>query len=122
METSGFTVDMRKVRERKRAMVRGLVNLHLENFRKSGAELVLSSGQFVGPRTLGGGSIGLEMAQAMRRFGSRVSVIERDGRLLLREDEDVAEGMRALFEDESIDLVLGPRSRASPASQAMRCG
>ena len=71
---------------------------------------------------LGGGSVGLEMAQAMRRFGSRVSVIERDGRRLLREDEDVAEGMRALFEDESIDLVLGPRSRASPASQAMRCG
>ena len=52
MKTSGFTVDMRKVRERKRAMVRGLVNLHLENFRKSGAELVLGSGQFVGPRTL----------------------------------------------------------------------
>src|SRR5262249_46231405 len=40
---------------------------------------------------LGGGYVGLEFAQAMRRFGSRVTIIERGPRLLAREDPDVAE-------------------------------
>jgi pyruvate/2-oxoglutarate dehydrogenase complex dihydrolipoamide dehydrogenase (E3) component len=55
---------------------------------------------------LGGGYIGLEFAQAMRRFGSQVAVIERNMRLIHREDEDVAEGLRSTFEDEGIELVL----------------
>jgi pyruvate/2-oxoglutarate dehydrogenase complex dihydrolipoamide dehydrogenase (E3) component len=48
----------------------------------------------------------LELSQAMRRFGSNVSVIDRNNRLLHREDEDVSEGLRQLFEDEGIDLVM----------------
>src|SRR5262249_29971656 len=44
--------------------------------------------------------------QAMRRFGSNVSVIDRNDRLLHREDEDVSDGLRKLFEDEGIDLVM----------------
>jgi pyruvate/2-oxoglutarate dehydrogenase complex dihydrolipoamide dehydrogenase (E3) component len=55
---------------------------------------------------LGGGYIGLEFAQAMRRLGSRVTVIERNSRLVHREDEDVAEGLRKLFEDEGIELIF----------------
>jgi pyruvate/2-oxoglutarate dehydrogenase complex dihydrolipoamide dehydrogenase (E3) component len=55
---------------------------------------------------IGGGYVGLELAQAMRRFGSKVTVIERSERLLPREDDDVQEGLRALLEDEGIDLVL----------------
>ncbi len=42
----------------------------------------------------------------MRRFGSDVTVIERNERLVHREDEDVAEGLRSLFEDEGIDVIL----------------
>ena len=55
---------------------------------------------------IGGGYVGLEMAQAMRRFGSKVTVIERSERLLPREDDDVQEALRSLLEDEGIDLVL----------------
>jgi pyruvate/2-oxoglutarate dehydrogenase complex dihydrolipoamide dehydrogenase (E3) component len=161
---SGVTIDMSVVRERKRKMVAGLIDLHLDNFKKSGAELVLGSGRFIGPRTvevalhdgatrqlrgtnviigtgtratldpipglmdshplthiealeldvvpehllvMGGGYVGLELAQAMRRFGSRVTVIERNSRLVQREDADVSQGLQTLFEEEGIELVLG---------------
>jgi pyruvate/2-oxoglutarate dehydrogenase complex dihydrolipoamide dehydrogenase (E3) component len=55
---------------------------------------------------IGGGYVGIELSQAMRRFGSRVSVIERNDRLLHREDEDVTDALRNLFEDEGIDTLL----------------
>jgi pyruvate/2-oxoglutarate dehydrogenase complex dihydrolipoamide dehydrogenase (E3) component len=42
----------------------------------------------------------------MRRLGSRVSVIERNDRLLHHEDEDVTEEVRGLFEDEGINIIL----------------
>jgi pyruvate/2-oxoglutarate dehydrogenase complex dihydrolipoamide dehydrogenase (E3) component len=42
----------------------------------------------------------------MRRFGSKVSVIERNDRLLHREDPDVTEALRSLFADEGIDTLL----------------
>ena len=157
-------VHMSAVRERKRSMVKGLVQMHLDNFKNSGAELVLGSGKFIAPRTievalndggtrvfrgsqvvigtgthatipdipglaeasplthiegleldhvpehllvLGGGYIGLELAQAFRRFGSRVTIIDHNERLLTREDQDVSEAMQNLFQDEGIDLVLG---------------
>jgi pyruvate/2-oxoglutarate dehydrogenase complex dihydrolipoamide dehydrogenase (E3) component len=53
---------------------------------------------------LGGGYVGLELAQAMRRFGSRVTVIERNGSLAHREDPDVSQGLRELFDDEGIEV------------------
>src|SRR5499425_1847930 len=162
----GFRIDMSAVRERKRRMVSHSVDIHLEIFKKSGVELILGSGRFIGPRTLevaqqdgtsrrlhaekviistgtratleaipglaeaqplthvealeldeipehliviGGGYVGLELSQAMRRFGSKVSVIDRNDRLVHREDEDVSEGLRSLFEDEGIDIVLNAR-------------
>src|SRR5262245_14091007 len=55
---------------------------------------------------LGGGYVGLEMAQAYRRFGSRVTVIQRAPQLLDREDPDVAEAIRELFADEGIEVFL----------------
>ena len=58
---------------------------------------------------LGGGYVGLELAQAMRRFGSRVTIIERNSHLAHREDEDVSEGNRTLCQDEGIELVLNAR-------------
>jgi pyruvate/2-oxoglutarate dehydrogenase complex dihydrolipoamide dehydrogenase (E3) component len=48
----GFTIDMSAVRDRKRRMVSGLIDLHRDNYTKSGAELILGSGRFIGPKTL----------------------------------------------------------------------
>ena len=47
-----FAVDMRAVRERKRRMVSHRNNAYLDNYKKSGAEFVLGSGRFVGPKTI----------------------------------------------------------------------
>ena len=58
---------------------------------------------------IGGGFVGLELAQAMRRFGSNVSLIDRNSRLLHREDEDVTESLRTLFDDEGIEVILNTR-------------
>ena len=164
-----FTVNMHAVRERKRSMVSGWNAVYLDNYKKSGAEFILGSGRFVGPRTLevalpegatrqlrgtnviistgtravldqtsglidaqplthiealelddlpehllviGGGYVGLELSQAMRRFGSKVSLIDRNDRLLHREDDDVTEALQQLFEDEGIDLVLNARIKS----------
>jgi pyruvate/2-oxoglutarate dehydrogenase complex dihydrolipoamide dehydrogenase (E3) component len=56
---------------------------------------------------IGGGYIGLELSQAMRRFGSRVTVIETGPQLAGREDPDVAAALLNLFHDEGIDVLLG---------------
>src|SRR5262249_48642078 len=156
-------VDRAKVRRRKREMVEGLVDLHLDLYRKSGTELIMGSGRFVAPKTLevrlndggtrvlkgervflnvgthatipptpgladagplthiealeldrvpahlivfGGGYVGLELAQAYRRFGSRVTVVEHGPQLAGREDPDVADALGRLFEDEGIEVLL----------------
>jgi pyruvate/2-oxoglutarate dehydrogenase complex dihydrolipoamide dehydrogenase (E3) component len=49
---NGFTTDMSGVRERKHAMVRGLNEMYLENYKKTGAEFILGSGRFLAPRTV----------------------------------------------------------------------
>ncbi|MGC2658593.1 MAG: FAD-dependent oxidoreductase [Bryobacteraceae bacterium] len=161
-----FRVDMAAVRARKRAMVSGLNDLYRDNFYKTGAEFILGTGRFVGPKTvevslqdgttrrvrgdrvivstgtraalgqipgiaevqplthvealeldrvpqhlivIGGGYVGIELSQAMRRFGSKVTVIEHNNRLLHREDDDVADALADLFEDEGIDTRLSTR-------------
>jgi pyruvate/2-oxoglutarate dehydrogenase complex dihydrolipoamide dehydrogenase (E3) component len=158
-----FKINMSAVRDRKRTMVDGLIQMHLDNFKASGAELIMGFGRFIGPKilevtlpdggkrvvrgnkviigtgtratiehipglseskplthiealeldhipehllVLGGGYIGLELAQAMRRFGSRVTIIDRNERLAHREDEDVSAGLSDLCRDEGIELVL----------------
>src|SRR5450631_3746779 len=45
-------IHMSGVRDRKRKMVDDLVTLHLNNFKASGAEIVMGSGRFVGPKTI----------------------------------------------------------------------
>lgn len=159
----GFHIDMSAVRNRKRKMVRDLVDIHVANFKASGAELIMGSARFTGPKTLevslneggtrvvrgekivigtgtratiadipglresnplthiealelghlprhlivlGGGYVGLELAQAMRRFGSSVTIVDRNQRLANREDEDVSAGLKQLCEDEGIELVM----------------
>jgi pyruvate/2-oxoglutarate dehydrogenase complex dihydrolipoamide dehydrogenase (E3) component len=54
---------------------------------------------------LGGSYIGLEFAQMYRRFGSAVTVIQRNERLIPREDEDVSGAIREILEDEGIRIL-----------------
>ncbi len=55
---------------------------------------------------VGGGYVGLELAQAFRRFGCQVTVIERGAQLAGREDPDVAAALLELFRDEGIQVLL----------------
>ncbi|MCA8919948.1 MAG: FAD-containing oxidoreductase [Planctomycetes bacterium] len=54
---------------------------------------------------IGGGYVGIEFAQMFRRFGARVSVIQRDKRVLNTEDEDVSTGVQKILESEGVDVL-----------------
>jgi pyruvate/2-oxoglutarate dehydrogenase complex dihydrolipoamide dehydrogenase (E3) component len=56
---------------------------------------------------IGGSYVGLEFAQMFRRFGARVTVVERSARLLPREDEEVSNEILAILENEGIVFRLG---------------
>jgi pyruvate/2-oxoglutarate dehydrogenase complex dihydrolipoamide dehydrogenase (E3) component len=56
---------------------------------------------------VGGSYIALEFAQMYRRFGARVTVVEKGQRLASREDEDVSATVRQILEAEGIDIVVG---------------
>jgi pyruvate/2-oxoglutarate dehydrogenase complex dihydrolipoamide dehydrogenase (E3) component len=56
---------------------------------------------------LGAGYVGLELAQAFRRFGSQVTVIEYGHQIAGREDPDVSEELQRILTQEGIDFVLG---------------
>jgi pyruvate/2-oxoglutarate dehydrogenase complex dihydrolipoamide dehydrogenase (E3) component len=162
--TGPVAIDMATVRRRKRDMVDAQIANHLENYKTSGAELIMGSGRFVAPKTLevrlndggtrvlagdqvfinvgthavipsipgleaarplthvealeldylpghlivlGGGYVGLELAQAYRRFGSRVTVIEHGPQLMGREDPDVSEEVQRILSDEGIQCLVG---------------
>jgi len=55
---------------------------------------------------IGGGYIGLEFGQMFRRFGSRVSIIQRGPKLLSREDDDVADEVAKIMREDGIELFL----------------
>jgi pyruvate/2-oxoglutarate dehydrogenase complex dihydrolipoamide dehydrogenase (E3) component len=55
---------------------------------------------------IGGSSIALEFAQMYRRFGARVTVVEKGPRLASREDEDVSATIKEILEAEGIDVVV----------------
>jgi pyruvate/2-oxoglutarate dehydrogenase complex dihydrolipoamide dehydrogenase (E3) component len=63
---------------------------------------------------LGGGYVGLELAQAYRRFGSRVTIIQHGSHLLNREDPDISGEMQRILSDEGIESLV--------AAQALRVG
>ena len=67
---------------------------------------------------LGGGYVGLELAQAYRRFGSRVTVIETGPQIMSREDPDIAEAMHGILSEEGIRFVLS----AEPVAVQGRSG
>jgi pyruvate/2-oxoglutarate dehydrogenase complex dihydrolipoamide dehydrogenase (E3) component len=58
---------------------------------------------------IGGGYIGVELSQAMRRFGSKVTIVDSNGRLMSKEDPDVCDALRSLLADEGIDILLNAR-------------
>lgn len=58
---------------------------------------------------LGGGYVGIEMAQAYRRFGSRITIIEPGHQLMGREDADVAEEVRTVLTREGIEVLLNAK-------------
>jgi pyruvate/2-oxoglutarate dehydrogenase complex dihydrolipoamide dehydrogenase (E3) component len=61
---------------------------------------------------VGGGYVGVELAQAMRRFGSKVTLIDQNTRLMSKEDEDVCDALRSLLADEAIDILLNARIKS----------
>ena len=54
---------------------------------------------------LGGGYIGLEFCQMFRRFGARVTIVNRDPRLVLREDPDVSAEVEKILEEDGIEIL-----------------
>ena len=54
---------------------------------------------------VGGGFVGLEFGQMFRRFGSRVTLIQHNPRLLMSEDEDVGEGVAAILREDGITVL-----------------
>ncbi len=56
---------------------------------------------------LGGGYIALEFGQMFRRFGSRVTIVNRGSRLLGREDPDIADAVTAVLREDGVEILLG---------------
>ena len=55
---------------------------------------------------IGGSYVGLEFGQMYRRFGARVTIVEKGPRLIAREDEDVSQAVREILEAEGIDVQV----------------
>ncbi|HKV45419.1 MAG TPA: mercuric reductase [bacterium] len=66
---------------------------------------------------MGGGYIGLEFGQMFRRFGSRVTIVQRGAQLLVREDPDIAGEVAKILRDDGIEVLLETEvQRASRAA------
>jgi pyruvate/2-oxoglutarate dehydrogenase complex dihydrolipoamide dehydrogenase (E3) component len=75
---------------------------------------------------VGGSYVGLEFAQMFRRFGSRVTVVERGERLIAREDDDVSSTLQQILESEGVSVRLnatciGLRPAARGADVRLDC-
>ena len=69
---------------------------------------------------LGGGYVGLELGQAYRRFGSRVTAIEAGPQLMSREDPDVADEMQRIpSEEQTHELPSGNAPEGDKASERL---
>jgi len=75
---------------------------------------------------MGGSYIGLEFGQMYRRFGSRVTIIQRGNRLISRDDEDVSAAVKDVLEKEGIEIHVNAEcTRVTPRGDqvavAVRC-
>jgi pyruvate/2-oxoglutarate dehydrogenase complex dihydrolipoamide dehydrogenase (E3) component len=174
VQTGPVTVDLRRVRERKRAIVKSFRAGSLRRIEAApGVELICAEARFTGPRqvavdgrrleaelvfintggrpaapdveglehvpsldstsimeldclpehliVLGGGYIGLEFGQMFRRFGSRVTVVQRGRQLLPQEDEDVAEAVLQILREDGVEVLLDSQAlRADEADGGVR--
>jgi pyruvate/2-oxoglutarate dehydrogenase complex dihydrolipoamide dehydrogenase (E3) component len=168
IQTGPVSTDMKGVLARKRKMVEGEVQFHLDRFKATGAELIRGEARFVAPKkvevqlndggrrtitgdrvfldlgshaampeipglaaakpmthvealdldrlpehviVLGGGYVGAELAQALRRFGSAVTIIERGPQIAAREDADIAQALLENFNSEGIEVLLETKVR-----------
>lgn len=162
--TAPVGVDMGRVRERKRAIVKSFRTGSLRRIEATaGLELICAEARFTGPRevavngrqlaadlffintggrpaapevegldrvpsldstsimeldevpehliVLGGGYIGLEFGQMFRRFGSRVTVVQRGRQLLPQEDEDVADAVLSVLREDGLEILLQAEAR-----------
>lgn len=75
---------------------------------------------------LGGGYIGLEFGQLFQRLGSHVTIVQRSGQLLPREDPDVAEEITRILREDEVEVLLNTTARhvarASDGSVALTVG
>lgn len=76
---------------------------------------------------IGGSYVGLEFGQMFRRFGSRVTIVEKGPRLIAREDEDVSQAVREILEAEGIDVrvnadCLSVRRDGANVVVGLECG
>jgi pyruvate/2-oxoglutarate dehydrogenase complex dihydrolipoamide dehydrogenase (E3) component len=55
---------------------------------------------------IGGGYVGIEFAQMFHRFGSAVTVVQRSGQLLSREDSDIAEAVKSILMEDGLEILL----------------
>ena len=69
---------------------------------------------------LGGGPVGIELGQFLRRFGAEVTIVQRPDRLLPREDPAVGELIAERLREEGIDLRLGARAVGVERQRARR--
>ena len=162
-------VDMGRVRERKRAIVKSFRAGSLRRIEAAeGVDLICAEARFTGPRqvvvdgrlleadlvfintggrpaapdvagldrvpsldstsimeldelpehliVLGGGYVGLEFGQMFRRFGSRVTVLQRAHQLLPQEDEDVAEAVLGILREDGAEVLLGATARRAESA------
>jgi pyruvate/2-oxoglutarate dehydrogenase complex dihydrolipoamide dehydrogenase (E3) component len=169
-----LSIDMSAVLKRKRAMVEGLIQMHLDRYRATGAKLLMGTAKCTGARifevqlndggsctlagervflnlgtrasmplvpglveasplthiemleldrlpvhliVIGGGYVGLEFAQAYRRFGSQVTIIQRGPQVLAQQDPDLVSELTQIFSAEGIEIltsaeVLGVSGRS----------
>jgi len=75
---------------------------------------------------VGGSYIGLEFAQMYRRFGSKVTVVEKGPRLIARDDEDVSAAVKDILESEDIEVRLnagciGVEKRGNQVGVRLHC-
>ncbi len=168
VRTGPVTVDMERVRQRKRDIVHSFNSGSVRSIQKTeGLDLLMGEGRFIGTKSvevrldgaearvltadlifintgarphippvpglesvpfldstsimelgivpehlmiIGGGYIALEFGQMFRRFGSRVTIIQRGPQLLTREDSDVAEEVTKILREDEVDVLLQART------------
>ncbi|HEY7635381.1 MAG TPA: mercuric reductase [Gemmatimonadales bacterium] len=164
--TGPVSVDLIRVRQRKRAIVESFRSGSQRRIEEAGVDLIMGEARFTGPRrvsvgsrllqadtvflntgcrpavpdieglerinrrlnstsimeldalpehllVLGGGYVGLEFAQMFRRFGSRVSLIQRGPQLLPQEDQDIATMVFDILRADGIEVLLETQPRCA---------